>query len=98
MRINTMADVFADPHFAARGMLAKVPSDELGEVTVAGPVPKLSRTPAELRHAGRRIGQDTHDVLAELCGYSLEEVRALEAERIVCSAPPAQLASQSAGE
>jgi crotonobetainyl-CoA:carnitine CoA-transferase CaiB-like acyl-CoA transferase len=86
-RINTIADVFADPHFAARGMLARLPSDELGEVTVAGPVPRLSRTPARLKHAGRAIGQDTRAVLAELCGYSAEELQALEAGGVLRCAP-----------
>jgi len=41
-RIYDMADIFADPQYAARGMLAKVPDEELGEVTVPAPVPRLS--------------------------------------------------------
>jgi crotonobetainyl-CoA:carnitine CoA-transferase CaiB-like acyl-CoA transferase len=89
MRIQTMADVFADPHYAARGMLPRIASDELGTVTVAGPVPRLSRTPARLDHAGRRIGEDTHAVLKELCGYSDDELQALESDRVIWS--PAEL-------
>ena len=93
MRINTIADVFADPHFKARGMLARTPSDELGEVTLAGPVPRLTRTPARIRHAGRRIGQDTYEVLSELGAYSNAELKALEAERVI--AGPARAARAS---
>ena len=93
-RINTIADVFADPHFAARGMLARVTSDELGEVTLAGPVPRLTRTPAQIRHAGRRIGQDTREVLAELGGYTSDELQTLEAEHIVACAPPIEQTAQ----
>lgn len=93
-RINTIADVFADPHFAERGMLAKVKSEELGEVILAGPVPKLTRTPARITHAGRRIGADTREVLAELGGYTREELAALEADHIVACPPPLAQAAQ----
>jgi crotonobetainyl-CoA:carnitine CoA-transferase CaiB-like acyl-CoA transferase len=85
MRINTIADVFADPHFAERGMLARVPSEELGDVTVPAPVPRLSRTPGRVLYAGRRVGQDTRSVLGELGGYTGAELGALEADRIVWS-------------
>ena len=44
-RIYTMADIFENAHYRSREMLARVPDDELGEVTLAAPVPKLSRTP-----------------------------------------------------
>ncbi|HEY9446542.1 MAG TPA: CoA transferase, partial [Burkholderiales bacterium] len=65
-RIYDMADIFADPHYAARGMLAKVPDEELGEVTVPAPVPRLSRTPGTIRKSGGRIGLDTARVLSSL--------------------------------
>src|SRR5206468_2173707 len=32
-RIYTVADIFKDPHYAARGMLASIPDDELVCVT-----------------------------------------------------------------
>lgn len=98
MRINTIADVFADPHFKARGMLARTQSDELGEVTLAGPVPRLTRTPAQIKHAGRRIGQDTYEVLAELGAYSKEELTTLEADRIIAGpALAAHVTQEGAG-
>ena len=86
-RIYTMADIFADPHYAARGMLAQVPDDDLGTVTIPDVVPKLSMTPGAIRHSGHRIGQDTRKVLMELAGLSAEEVSALEtADIITCDA------------
>jgi hypothetical protein len=39
---------------------------EVDGVTMAGPVARLSRTPGEIRHAGRPLGADTDEVLAEL--------------------------------
>jgi crotonobetainyl-CoA:carnitine CoA-transferase CaiB-like acyl-CoA transferase len=77
-RIYTVADAFGDPHFLAREMLASVPSPELGtNVTVANVVPKLSRTPGGIRHAGRSIGADTRQVLREWLQLSDADVESL---------------------
>ncbi len=82
-RIYTVEDIFNDPHYAARGMLEKVPSDELGSVTMPAVVPRLSANPGKIRHAGRRIGQDTRDVLREVLGLSDDEISSLESKRII---------------
>ena len=73
-RIFTMQDIFADPHFRAREMLVDVPDEQLGTVTMAGVVPRLSDTPGKLRVTGGTIGRDTRRVLAELAGLSSEEI------------------------
>ncbi len=67
-RVNTIADIFADPHFRAREMLVPVPHPVLGSVTLPGVVPRLSQTPGAIRHAGRRVGEDTFAVLSGLLG------------------------------
>ena len=82
-RIYTMADIFKDPHYAARGMLAQVPDEDFGTVTVPNVVPKLSATPGAIHHSGHRIGQDTRRVLTELAGLSAEEIAQLEAQRVI---------------
>jgi crotonobetainyl-CoA:carnitine CoA-transferase CaiB-like acyl-CoA transferase len=69
-RILTMADIFRDPQYAARGMLARVPDDDLGSVTLTGVVPKLSDTPGEIRWSGRRVGHDTDRILEEIGMYA----------------------------
>ena len=85
--IYTVADIFEDPHFTARDMLVRAPDDDLGEVTLAGIVPKLSRTPGQIRWSGHRLGQDTRDVLREVAGLSDADIDALEAEGIVSCDP-----------
>ena len=82
-RIYTMADIFKDPHYAARGMLAQVPDDEFGTVTIPNVVPKLSATPGAIRHSGHRVGQDTRRVLMELAELSAEEIAQLEAQHVI---------------
>jgi len=57
--VYDMADVFADPHLAARDALPDV-----GGVRMQGPAARLSATPAQLRHPGRPLGADTEAVVS----------------------------------
>lgn len=95
-RIYTMADIFADPHFKARGMIPSVPDDELGTVAMAAPVPRLTRTPGIIRKSGGRIGRDTFEVLHDMFGLTAEEIEQLESDRIISTRPPA--AAQPGGK
>lgn len=95
-RIYTMADIFADPHFKARGMIPSVPDDELGTVAMAAPVPRLTRTPGIIRKSGGRIGRDTFEVLHDMFGLTAEEIERLEGDRIISTRPPA--AAQRGGQ
>lgn len=71
-RIYTIADIFNDPHYAARGTIAKVVGGELDVVAMAEPVPRLSSTPGTIRHAGKAIGADTAAVLRDMADISPE--------------------------
>lgn len=82
-RIFSIADIFSDPHYRAREMLVPTPDDDMGTVTLAGPVPKLSDTPGQLRHAGHKVGQDTRAVLEETLGLSAAEIEQLMQSGIV---------------
>ena len=87
-RIYTMADVFTDPHYAAREMLVDVPDAELGSVRQANVVPKLSATPGRIDRAGGQPGADTRAVLSEVVGLSDAAIDALEADGVIyCAAP-----------
>ena len=59
--VYTMREVLADPHVRARDVFVEVDG-----IVMQGPVARLSRTPAEMRWAGRALGADTDEVLAEL--------------------------------
>jgi len=65
-RIYTVADIAADPHYAARGMLQEVTMGDGSRLLVPGIVPKLSRTPGGHRRNAPSLGQDTDAVLAAL--------------------------------
>jgi formyl-CoA transferase len=81
-RIYTIADIAADPHYAARGMLQQVPMRDGSALAVPGFVPKLSLTPASHRHNAPALGADTDAVLKEI-GLSAEQIAALHARGIV---------------
>jgi crotonobetainyl-CoA:carnitine CoA-transferase CaiB-like acyl-CoA transferase len=72
------ADIFADPHFAARQMLPVLPLPGTDrEVAVTGVVPKLSRTPGDVRHRAPLLGEHTVDVLRS-AGLDAAALAALE--------------------
>lgn len=81
IRVLSMADVFADPHYAARQTIVEVHDEELGRVTLAAPVPRMSATPARVAHVGPPLGHDTDVVLEEL-GYSEDEITAGRAQGV----------------
>lgn len=82
-RIFSIADIFADPHYAARGSIAHAPDDELGTIAMATVVPRLSDTPGEIRHAGRRVGADTRRVLEETFGMATDRIESLVGDGVV---------------
>ena len=44
---------------------------------------RMSDTPGEVRHAGRRLGQDTDDVLASILGLAPAEIERLHDAGVV---------------
>ena len=82
-RVFTMADVFRDPHFAARAMLLDVPHPVLGSVRQQGIVPKLSDSPGGVRWVGPDTGADTVGVLSDVLGYSTDTIDRLQAQGAV---------------
>ena len=66
--INTIADIFADPHFAARGTIARIADETLGEIAIPNVVAHLSHTPGEISHLGPAPGdwnRRIEDILAD---------------------------------
>jgi len=59
--VMTMADIAADPHYAARGAVVEVDG-----VAMQGLLARLSATPGAIRWAGRPLGADTAEVLRDL--------------------------------
>ena len=65
-KIYDVADIAADPHYQARGMILDGALPDGTPVKLPGIVPKLSETPGEVRKPAPALGQDTDEVLAGL--------------------------------
>ena len=81
-RIYTVADIAADPHYLARGMIESVQMDDGSLLDLPGIVPKLSRTPGNHRRNAPALGQDTVEVLFGM-GLSLDQIQTLKDKGIV---------------
>ncbi|ATE58752.1 CaiB/BaiF CoA transferase family protein [Thauera sinica] len=81
-RVYSAADIAADPHYRARGMIERHPLPDATPVDLPGIVPKLSATPGRTRWVGPLLGEHTHEVLAAL-GVDDEAFAKLRAEGVV---------------
>jgi formyl-CoA transferase len=81
-RIYTAADIAADPHYAARGMIQEVRAGDGEPLKVPGVIPKLSATPGAIRTPAPKLGEHTEAVLKSL-GCSAEEIRALREKKVI---------------
>jgi formyl-CoA transferase len=81
-RIYTIADIAADPHYLARGMLQQITMADSSSLTVPGIVPKLSVTPGGQHRNAPALGQDTDEVLRGI-GLTEAQIQALKSKGIV---------------
>ncbi len=81
--LNSIADIFADPHFQARDNLVTFEDPEAGEVTIPGVIPKLSETPGRITNLGPPFGNGTDDVLSELLGLTEAELVQLHKNHVI---------------
>jgi len=81
-RIYSVADIAADPHYLARGMLQTIAMGDGDALQVPGIVPKLSRTPGAQRRNAPRLGQHTDAVLAEI-GLTPAQIAELKRRGVV---------------
>lgn len=81
--VNAINEIFDDPHFQARGNLETVNDPETGPVTVPAVIPRLSRTPGEIRNLGPALGNANQSVLEDLLGFSAKQITDLKAKGVV---------------
>ena len=81
-RVYTIAEIVADPHYAARGNIERIPALGGGTVAAPGIVPKLSETPGQVRHAAPALGEHTDAVLAQ-AGLSAARIAELRGKGVV---------------
>ncbi|OIP10298.1 MAG: formyl-CoA transferase [Betaproteobacteria bacterium CG2_30_68_42] len=80
--IYSIADIVADPQYAARGMIESVQLADGTSLKVPGVVPKLTGTPGDIGWPGPALGEHTSEVLASL-GYTADEIGQLRARKVI---------------
>ncbi len=81
--VNDLAQVFASPQVAARGMKVALPLPSGQEVNLIGNPLKLSETPVTYAKPPPALGADTEAVLARHLGLGQAELQALAADGVI---------------
>jgi crotonobetainyl-CoA:carnitine CoA-transferase CaiB-like acyl-CoA transferase len=76
-RIYTAADIVSDEHYLARELIVESQLPDGTPVKMPGVVPRLSKTPGEVRWLGPSLGQHTDEVL-NAAGIDSEEIKRLK--------------------
>ena len=79
----SVADIFADPHIAARGAIETVEDPTVGPVRMQGVYPRFSRTPGRIERGAPILGADNPAVLQGLLGMTDAELDALAREGVI---------------
>ena len=81
--INSIADIFENPQFAARGTLTAVDDPIIGRVRMPAPVPRLSETPARIPRPAPEVGEHNAVVYGDLLGLDDAALARLRADGVI---------------
>jgi crotonobetainyl-CoA:carnitine CoA-transferase CaiB-like acyl-CoA transferase len=81
--IYTNRQILDDPHFRARGSIARAKDEDFGSVAVPGVVPRLSGTPGEVRTSGPAPGAHNAEVYGDWLGLSDAERERLRTAGVI---------------
>jgi crotonobetainyl-CoA:carnitine CoA-transferase CaiB-like acyl-CoA transferase len=77
------ADIFADPHMAARGDLVSVDDPVIGPVRQQAPYPRYADRPPVTPTGAPRLGEHNREVWCDLVGLSPDELAGLEERGVI---------------
>jgi crotonobetainyl-CoA:carnitine CoA-transferase CaiB-like acyl-CoA transferase len=79
----TATDMFADPHFAARGDLVTVDDPVTGSTRQQAPFPRFAGETPVAPSGAPRLGEHTGEVLGDVLGLSDTELDALRSDGVI---------------
>jgi crotonobetainyl-CoA:carnitine CoA-transferase CaiB-like acyl-CoA transferase len=79
----SVADIFADPHVAARAAIETVDDPTIGPLRMQGVYPRFSRTPGRIARGAPPLGADNEAVYKGLLGLGDTELEELAREGVI---------------
>jgi crotonobetainyl-CoA:carnitine CoA-transferase CaiB-like acyl-CoA transferase len=76
--INSISDIFNDPHFEERQVMKNFQVPKLGKITVPNVIPGLSDSPGAVEFLGPDLGQDNYEIYKQELGLSEEDLNELK--------------------
>ncbi|MDH3700906.1 MAG: CoA transferase [Alphaproteobacteria bacterium] len=81
--VAAIDEIFEDPHYAARGNIARVNDSRAGEIAVPNVVPRLNGTPGGIDTLGPALGEHNAEVYGKLLGLGADELTRLEGDGVI---------------
>ncbi len=81
--VYSVADIFTDPHYAARGNILRMADPRVGEMAMPNVMPRLSDTPGKVEWLGPTLGEHNEEVYKGLLGLSESELGHLKDKGVV---------------
>jgi crotonobetainyl-CoA:carnitine CoA-transferase CaiB-like acyl-CoA transferase len=82
-RALSIADLAADPHYAAREDIVTVDDPTIGPVKMQAVYPRFSATPGTIRRGAPKLGEHNEEIYRGRLGLSAEELEELRREKVV---------------
>lgn len=82
-RVNTMDRVFSHPQIKPRNMVVEVDHPTAEKLKLIGVPVKYSETPGAVRLPPPLLGQHTNEILADLLGYSKQNIEQFRSEGVI---------------
>jgi len=81
--IQSIADIFADPQFAARENIVRVGDHRADPIAIPATMPLLSKTPGRIEHLGPALGEHNQEIYQDLLGLDAAAIADLQEREII---------------
>ena len=81
--VNSISDIFKDPHYAARENILRMKDPRVGEIAMPNVVPRLSDTPGKVEWLGPPMGAHTDELYKGLLGLTDAEMGKLKDKGVI---------------
>lgn len=81
--VYSVAEMFDDPHFEARGVFQEVLHPTLGMVTTPAVTPRLSVSPGDVKHLGPELGEHNEEVYGGILKLTPDEMESLRSDEVI---------------